>query len=259
MKKHISLPAFSLLLLATLAGYSQAPLNDRDLRDVANNRYFSALNLNRSNTASLAAAAAEAASPLHYFDPTWRAGTILGPDGQPRTTPGMRYNLVHCWLEVQDASVPGGLRVLPVGSFRGFVLAAAGSDPERRFGTYRGPGANGRLVLEELSNAGPVRLLIRHEVEYIPAVQNAALHVETQPAREQRFASLYAASPASPKAHPQALTEKAVMQLFGKDSGLMASYATSHQLHCGELPELVRLVDHYNASYTQAEPATTPH
>ena len=259
MKNCLSLPAFSLLLLATLAGYAQAPLNDRDLRDVANDRYFSALNLNRSTAASQTAALAEAAYPEHYFDPTWRAGTILGPNGQPMATPGMRYNLVHYWLEVQDASVPGGLRVLPVGSFRGFVLAAAGGEPERHFGAYRGPGADGRLVLEELNNTGPVRLLVRHEVEYIPAVQNAALHLETQPAREQRLASLYATSMASPSAHPQALTEKAAMRLFGKDAPVMASYATSHQLHFGELGELVRLVDYYNASYTRSGPATAPH
>ena len=93
----------------------------------------------------------------------------------------MRYNLMHNWLEVQDASVPGGLHVLPVGSFRGFVLAAAGNEPERRFGTYRGPGPNGRLALEELCNAGPVHLLMRHEVEFAsrraergPARRNAA-------------------------------------------------------------------------------------
>lgn len=259
MQHRFSLPAFSLLLLATLTGHAQAPLNDRDLRDVANDRYFSALNLNRSTAASQAAAAAEAVHPTHYFDPTWRAGTVFGPDGQPLAAPGMRYNLVHYWLEVQDASVPGGLRVLPVGSFRGFVLAAAGSEPERHFGAYRGPGADGRLVLEELTNAGQVRLLVRHAIEYVPAVQNTALHLETQPAREQRLASLYAINPASPSAHPQALTEKAAMRLFGKDAPAMASYATSHQLHFSELTDLVRLVDYYNASYARPEPATTPH
>lgn len=259
MKYRLPLLAFSLLLTAALKGRAQAPLSDRDLLDVANDRYFSALNLNRSAAASQVAAAAEAAHPLHYFDPAWRAGTIFGPSGQSLATTGMRYNLVHYWLEVQDATVPGGLRVLPVGSFRGFVLAAAGSEPERRFGAYRGPGTNGRLVLEELNSSGPVRLLVRHEVEYIPAVQNAALHLETQPAREQRLASLYATSPASPHTLPQPLTEKAVMRLFGKDAPALATYATSHQVHFGELPEVIRLVDYYNAVYLRPLPATGTH
>jgi hypothetical protein len=259
MKKYIALPLFSLSLLATLAGYAQAPLNDRDLRDVANDRSFSALNLNRATAASQAAAMAEAAHPNHYFDPAWRAGTIMGPSGLPMATTGMRYNLVHYWLEVQDPAVPGGLRVMPVGSFRGFVLAAAGSDPERRFGTYRGPGTDGRLVLEELTNTGPVHLLMRHEVEYLPAVQNVALHLETQPAREQRFISLYASGPTGPSAHQQALTEKAALKLFGKDAPVLARYATDHQLRVSELPDLVRLVDYYNATYAQAAPAAGPH
>ncbi len=97
-----------LLLLATRAGHAQAPLNSRDLSDVANDRYFSSLNLNRANTATQAEAVAEAAHPLHYFDPAWRAGTLFGPDGQPLALKGMRYNLMHQWLEVQDAAVPGG-------------------------------------------------------------------------------------------------------------------------------------------------------
>ena len=257
MKKPRALAALVPLLLAALASHAQAPLNDRDLSDVANNKYFSALNLNRANAASQAAAAAEAAYPLHYFDPAWRAGTLFGPDGQSLAVKGMRYNLVHHWLEVQDATVPGGLRVLPVGSFRGFVLAAAGPDPERRFGTYRGAGS--RLVLEEVSNPGPVRLLLRHEVEYIPAVQNRALHIETQAAGEHRSSSLYAATPASPNAYPQVLGEKAALRLFGPDAPAMASYASSHQLRFGDLAALVRLVDYYNTIHPQPAPAAPAH
>ena len=54
--------AFHLVRLLALVAWlplcarAQAPLNDRDLRDVANDRTFSSLNLNR-NTAATAAAA----------------------------------------------------------------------------------------------------------------------------------------------------------------------------------------------------------
>ena len=245
MKNGFALLPF-FLLPAALPLRAQAPLNDRDLRDVANDRYFSALNLNRSTAASLAAAATEAQHPLHYYDPAWRPGTVVGPDGQSRTAPGVRYNLVQYWLEVQDPTVPGGLRVLPVGSFRGFTLVAAGSEPERQFGAYRGPGPNGRLVLEELTRFGPVRLLLRHEVEFVPAVQNMALHLETSPAKEQRFSSLYAVGTGQPGAQPLPLARKAVLRLFGPDAPALASYAADHRLNFDNLTDVTRLVEHYN-------------
>ena len=51
----------------------------------------------------------------------------------------MRYNIVHQWLEVKDATVPGGLRVLPAGSIRGFVLADVPGQPAHQFRAYPGP------------------------------------------------------------------------------------------------------------------------
>ena len=41
----------------------------------------------------------------------------------------MRYNIMHRWLEVKDATVPGGLRVLPVGSIRDFILTDVPGQP----------------------------------------------------------------------------------------------------------------------------------
>ena len=125
-----ALLAIGLLLLAGISHHTCAQvLNDRDLRDVANNRPYSALNLNRATTANKAAAEAGEAHPIHYFTPDWQPGQILSIEGPPQAVPAMRYNIVHRWLEVKDATVPGGLLVLPVGSIRGFMLADAPGQP----------------------------------------------------------------------------------------------------------------------------------
>ena len=77
-------------------------LNDRDLRDVANNQPYSALNLNRAAAANKAAAEAGEAHPIHYFTPDWQPGQILSIKGPSQTVPAMRHNIVHRWLEAKD-------------------------------------------------------------------------------------------------------------------------------------------------------------
>ena len=120
--------AIGLLLLAGISHHTCAQVpNDRDLRDVANNQPYSALN--RAAAANKAAAEAGEAHPIHYFTPDWQPGQILSIEGPPQAVLAMRYNIVHRWLEVKDATVPGGLRVLPVGSIRGFVLADVPGQP----------------------------------------------------------------------------------------------------------------------------------
>ena len=64
-----------LLLLAVLSLPVRAQaIHANDLTDVANSRPYSALNLNRADAATRAAAEAEANHPIHYFTPDWRTG-----------------------------------------------------------------------------------------------------------------------------------------------------------------------------------------
>ena len=60
--------AIGLLLLAGISHHTCAQVpNDRDLRDVANNQPYSALN--RATAANKAAAEAGEAHPIHYCTP----------------------------------------------------------------------------------------------------------------------------------------------------------------------------------------------
>ena len=68
-------------------------ISSRDLTDVANDRPYSTLNLNRADAATRAAA--EANYPICYFTPDWRPGQVLGIDGQAQAVPDLRYNIVH--------------------------------------------------------------------------------------------------------------------------------------------------------------------
>lgn len=241
------------LLLASAPRLTRAQvLNDRDLRDVANNRPFSALNLNRANEANKAAVEAEEAHPIHYFTPDWRPGQVVGIDGRAQAVPGMRYNIVHRWLEVKDATVPGGLRVLPVGSIRDFVLADVPGQPAYTFGTYLSAGNDGRLFLQELTPAGPVHLLVRFDVEVIAPVRNVALAVDLQPGQERQYTRLYVAEPLRPEARELPLTQKAILRLFGSQAPQMAAYATQKQLRYADLADMARLVEHYNSTASPA-------
>ena len=244
-------PLLLLGVAALLAGprpeaRTQAPLNDRDLADIGINRPFSALNLNRSTAASRAAAEAEAAHPEHYLSPDWAPGVVLALAGRPQPVPGLRYNMVRHWLEVHDPAVPGGLRVLPVGSIWGSDVIGANGQVEAQFGAYPGPGRDGRLFFQELTAPGPVRLLLRHEVELIAPVRNIALGVNLQPGYEHHYTQLYALAPGRAGAHPLPLTEKAVLKLFGPQADPMAAYAAQHQLRYSALPDLVQLVEEHN-------------
>ena len=240
-----------LVASTTLRSHAQV-LTDRDMRDVANNRPYSALNLNRADAANKSAAEAEAAHPIHYFAPDWRPGQLIGVDGVSQPVAGMRYNIVQRWLEVKDATVPGGLRVLPVGSIRGFVLADSPGQPAYQFGAYLGPRQDGRLFMQELTPDGPVHLLIRFDVESIAPVRNSALAVDLQPGLERQFTRLYVFEPTHPEARELPLTQKAVLKIFGAQAPQMASYATQKQLRYSDLPDVAKLVEHYNSTMPPA-------
>ena len=178
---------------------------------------------------------------------TWQPGQILGIDGAPQAVPGMRYNIVRRWLEVKDATVPGGLRVLPVGSIRGFMLADAPGQPAYQFGAYLGPHQDGRLFLQELTPAGPVHLLVRFDIETIAPLRNSALAVDLQPGQERQFTRLYVFEPTHPEARELALTQKAVLKIFGPQAPQMAAYANQKQLRYSDLADVAKLVEHYNS------------
>ncbi|MGI4883995.1 MAG: hypothetical protein ACRYFR_03440 [Janthinobacterium lividum] len=225
---------------------AQSGLNNKDLEDISHGRPTSTQNLNQANTADERAVAAEAAHVAHYYNPDWVPGALLPIKGEPQPVPGLRYNLVHHWVEVQDATVPGGVRLYPVGSLRGFVLNNAAGRPGHRFGAYR-VGGEGRLLLEELTE-GPVLLLLGYDLELVGAVRNAAIGVETQAAQFRRTSELYVATPARPQAQKMALGQRAVLHLFGAAEGDMALYAQQHTLHYDNLTDVVRLVDHFNTT-----------
>ncbi|AMJ64112.1 hypothetical protein [Hymenobacter sp. PAMC 26628] len=225
---------------------AQSGLNSKDLEDISHGRPTSTQNLNQANTADERALAAEAAHVAHYYDPDWVPGALLPIKGEAQPVPGLRYNLVHHWVEAQDPTVPGGVRLYPVGSLRGFVLNNAPGRPGHRFGAYRVGGA-GRLLLEELTE-GPVRLLLGYDLELVGAVRNAAIGVETQAAQFRRTSELYVATPARPLAQPLALGQRAVLRLFGAAEGDMALYARQHTLRYDNLTDVVQLVDHFNAT-----------
>ena len=229
---------------------AQAGLNSKDLEDISHGRPTSTQNLNQANTAAEQALAAAAAHVAHYYDPDWVPGSLLPIKGEPQPVPGLRYNLVHHWVEVRDATVPGGVRLYPVGSLRGFVLNNAPGRLGHRFGAYRVGGA-GRLLLEELTE-GPVRLLLGYDLELVGAVRNVAIGVETQAAQFRRTSELYVAIPtrplAQPLAQPLALSQRTVLHLFGAAAGDMALYAQQHSLRYDNLTEVVQLVDHFNAT-----------
>ena len=242
-----------LLLLTSMPHNARAQvINSRDLNDVANNRPYSALNLNRADAASRGAAEAEAAHPIHYFTPNWQPGQILRIEGPPQVVPGMRYNIVHRWLEVKDATVPGGLRVLPVGSIRGFVLTDAPGQPAYQFGAYLGPRQDGRLFMQELTPAGPVNLLVRFDVESIAPLRNSALAVDIQPGQERQFTRLYVFEPTHPEARELLLTQKAVLKIFGTQAPQMAAYAAQKQLRYSDLPDVAKMVEYYNSTLLPA-------
>ncbi|OGX92014.1 hypothetical protein [Hymenobacter coccineus] len=234
--------------LASRPARAQSGLNSKDLEDISHGRPTSTQNLNQANTADERALTAEAAHVAHYYNPDWVPGALLPIKGEPQAAPGLRYNLVHHWVEAQDATVPGGVRLYLVGSLRGFVLNNAPGQAGHRFGAYRVGGA-GRLLLEELTE-GPVRLLLGYDLELVGAVRNAAIGVETQAAQFRRTSELYVATPARAQAQKMALSQRAVLRLFGAAEGDMALYAQQHNLHYDNLTEVVRLVDHFNSSLT---------
>ncbi len=246
-----------LLILALAASprlaRAQAGLNTKDLEDISHSRPTSTQNLNRTDADEARAVAAEATHTAHYYNPDWVPGTILAIEGEAKPVLGLRYNLVHHWVEVQDPTVPGGVRLYPLGSLRGFVLNNAPGRPGHRFGAYRIRNGTGRLLLEELTD-GPVRLLMGYDLELVEAVRNAAVGLETQPAQFRRIAALYVATPARAQAQELALGQHAVLRLFGTGDGAMALYAQQHALRYDNLSNVVQLVDHYNATVSPTAP-----
>ena len=252
--KYLLLLPLALLLTAARA---QSGLNTKDLQDISVDRFYSARSLNEANNqADLAEAAAQ--TPLYaYFDSDWQPGALLLIAGDRQPVEHLRLNLQLRLLEVQDATVPGGIRVYPPGSLRGFVLGGAPGHPAHEFRTqlFRSADGSGRDFLEVLT-PGAVSLLLRHTLFQQTAERNAALSIETRPAGIFRNTALFATEPnrGGHLAVELALSRRPVLRLFGPQARDMATYAEQHQLDdFTKLANILNLVEHYNTAVAEVK------
>lgn len=192
------------------------------------------------------------ASPLTYYDSDWRPGTAKLADGREVKAP-MRYNLVTQALEIRRASTLGlsdSVLVLP--QFLAVQLGTAVPAMYRDFvmETYESATSQRDYNLFEriTQTAGPVQLLLLHEVILESTAPAFAPGVTGRPAEQtvQRVSRLYARLPNRLRVREVSLNKRAILNLFGNDSGRMSEYAVAHQLSFTDLAQVVQLVDEYN-------------
>ncbi|WP_375436888.1 hypothetical protein [uncultured Hymenobacter sp.] len=223
-------------------------MNAYDLADISRGRPTSTRNLNRSTNEQAAIAGTPS---MAYYNQGWNAGTVQQLDGQSSPVTGLRYNLKLQWLEVQDASVLGGIRVYPSGSLKSFTLVpAAGQAPhvfqEFKFSSTRA--GSGRGFMEVLHHTGEVRLLVRHTFEEHSGETNLALNTEIRPAQRLHVSALYVALVSKPdKATELKLDRRSVLRLFERYANELDDYATSKSLSYNNLDDVLKLVTYYNA------------
>ncbi|MBC8084419.1 MAG: hypothetical protein H7Z21_14555 [Hymenobacter sp.] len=237
----------SLSLTVTLAT-AQSGMNAYDMSDITRGRPTSTRNLNKGTGDRAAAIAGTPA--LGYYNQGWNAGTVQLLDGQSGPIAGLRYNLKLQWLEVQDASVPDGIRVYPGGSLRSFTLVPAAGQVPRVFQEYKFSSTrtgSGRGFMEVLNRTGDVRLLVRHTFEERAAEINAALNTEVRPAQQLHVTALFAAQAGKPDlATELTLDRRGVLRLFKDRAGELAEYAQTKNLSYTSLNDVLKLVEHYN-------------
>lgn len=192
------------------------------------------------------------ASPLTYYDSDWRPSTAKLADGREVKAP-MRYNLVTQALEIQRASTLGlsdSVLVLP--QFLAVQLGTAVPAMYRDFiiETYESATSQRDHNLFEriTQTAGPVQLLLLHEVILESTAPAFAPGGTGRPAEQtvQRVSRLYARLPNRSRIREVSLSKRAILHLFGNDSGRMSEYAVAHQLSFTDLAQVVQLVDEYN-------------
>jgi|GEM_PF-6549336 len=246
---NIAIPLLFALILAASSALAQAGMSSYDMADITSGRPTSTRNVNLSNSDKEAAIAGTPV--LGYYNQGWNAGTVLPFDGETGPVTGLRYNLKLQWLEVQDATVPGGIRVYPSGSLKSFTLVPAAGQAPHVFQEYKYSSTrtgSGRGFMEVLNRTGDVRLLVRHTFEERAAEINPALNTVVRPAQQQHVTSLFYTQASKPDfAAELALDRRGVMRLFKNRAGEMEAYARSKNFNYANLNDVLKLVDYFNA------------
>ncbi|GAA3943524.1 hypothetical protein [Hymenobacter algoricola] len=182
-----------------------------------------------------------------YFTPDWLPGTLWLPGGEKAPVAALRYNLALRLVEVRDPTIPAGVRIVPVGSLRGFTLGAEGKAGSRSFEARSvDRSANSRNFFEVL-NAGALQLLLLHTLDEKAANWIAAYNLETRPASIGRVTRLFVARPGQQLVEELPLKRKAAEKLFGDKATQVAAYAAGKNLSYEQVPDLVWMVDYYNS------------
>ncbi|MBC6697430.1 hypothetical protein [Hymenobacter sp. BT190] len=246
MKRLASL--LVILPLGTGLCQAQAGMNSYDMADITRGRPTSTRNLNQSSADKEAAIAGTPI--LGYLNQGWNVGTLQTLDAQPGPVAGLRYNLKLQWLEVQDATVPGGVRVYPAGSLKGFTLVPAAGQTPRVFldYKYRSTGSgSGRGYLEELNHVGDLRLLVRHTFEERPEEINPALNTVVRPAQQMQASSLFYTAPSQPGLAQQLqLDRRSVLRMCHNHAPKLEAYAKEKNLDYTNLNHVLQMVEFCN-------------
>lgn len=245
--KHI----VSLLVLLPLGVglcQAQAGMNSYDMADITRGRPTSVRNLNQSTTDK---AAAMAGTPiLGYLNQGWNGGTLQTLDAQPGPVAGLRYNLKLQWLEVKDATVPGGVRIYPAGSLKGFTLVPAAGQTPRVFLDYKyrtTSSGSGRGYLEELNHTGALRLLVRHTFEERPEEINPALNTVVRPAQQLQVSSLFYSGTSQPDSAQQVqLDRRSVLRMCHSYAPALEAYVKQKNLDYTNLNHVLQMVEFCN-------------
>ncbi|SHL39064.1 hypothetical protein [Hymenobacter psychrotolerans] len=242
------LPLLFALSLSASSALAQAGMSSYDMADVTRGRPMSARNLNMSTANKEAAIAGTPA--LGYYNQGWNAGTVQPLDGEKGPVSGVRYNLKLQWLEVQDATAPGGIRVYPSGTLKSFTLVPAAGQAPHLFREYKYSSTrtgSGRGFMEELNRTGDVRLLVRHTFEERAAEINPALNTVIRPAQQLHVTTLFYTQAAKPDfAGELTLDRRNMMRVFKARAGDMDAYAKYKGLDYSNLNDVLKMVEHYN-------------
>ncbi|QNH62504.1 hypothetical protein [Hymenobacter sediminicola] len=242
------IPVLFALTFAATSAMAQAGMSSYDMADITRGRPTSTRNLNMSTADKEAAIAGTPA--LGYYNQGWNAGTVQPLDGENGSVSGLRYNLKLQWLEAQDATVPGGIRVYPSGTLKSFTLVPAAGQAPHLFREYKYSSTrtgSGRGYMEELNRTGDVRLLVRHTFEERAAEINPALNTVVRPAQQLHVTSLFYTQSAKPDfAAELTLDRRGIMRVFKARAGEMDAYAKTNNLDYAKLNDVLKMVDYYN-------------
>ena len=245
----LTIPFLFALTLVASSALAQAGMSAYDMADITSGRPTSTRNINLSTADKEAAIAGTPV--LGYYNQGWNAGTVLPFTGETGPVTGLRYNLKLQWLEVQDATVPGGIRVYPSGSLKSFTLVPVAGQAPHVFQEYKYSSTrtgSGRGFMEVLNRTGDVRLLVRHTFEERAAEITPALNTVVRPAQQQHVTSLFYAQASKPDfAAELALDRRGVLRLFKNRAGEMEAYAKSRSFNYANLSDVLKLVDYFNA------------